>query len=123
MFRFSFLSLVFFSCCISMATADYADAADFGFSPDASGVTNSAALQRAVDQGGTIFVSKPGIYPVSSTIRVGGGTALRFGAGVFLKKTAEKGPFAHVLLNKGATTLVPDKGITIEENPTTTVPI
>jgi len=34
-------------------------AADFGFSPGAPGVENTKALQRSVDQAGTIVVSKP----------------------------------------------------------------
>jgi hypothetical protein len=47
------------------------DAASFGFSPDASGITNTQALQRAVDQTGTIIVSKPGIYQIAGTVLLG----------------------------------------------------
>ena len=36
----------------------FANAAAFGFSPEASGMDNTKALQRAVDQGGTIVVSR-----------------------------------------------------------------
>ena len=44
------------------AVTTFVDAADFGFSSDASGLENVKALQRAVDQGGTITVSRPGTY-------------------------------------------------------------
>ncbi len=37
-----------------------------------------------------------------------------FGNGVFLKKVNEKGPFAHVILNKGALTKTWDEHISIE---------
>ncbi|TWU33259.1 hypothetical protein [Novipirellula artificiosorum] len=45
----------------------WADAAAFGFSPEAGGADNTLALQRAVDQGGTVVVSRPGTYPVAGT--------------------------------------------------------
>lgn len=90
------------------------DPATYGFSPNASGVDNTKALQRAVDQGGTIIVSQPGIYPVAGTVFVGSHTSLIFGNGVFLKKVAEQGDFTHVLLNKGALTRTYDEDITVE---------
>ena len=91
----------------------FMDAAAFGFSPLASGVANTKALQRAVDQGGTIVVGRPGIYPVAGTVYLGSHTSLIFGNGVFLKKVAEQGLFSHVLLNKGAITRTYDEGITV----------
>jgi len=36
------------------------DAADFGFSPVQTGTENTKSLQRAVDQAGTVVVSRPG---------------------------------------------------------------
>jgi hypothetical protein len=90
------------------------DAATFGFSPDASGVENTKALQRAVDRGGTILVNRPGVYKTADTVFIGGNTTLHFGNGVFLKKTAETGDFTHVLLNKGALTKTYDEHIAIE---------
>lgn len=90
------------------------DAAAFGFSPSASGSDNTRALQRAVDQGGTITVTTPGIYPLAGTVYVGSHTALRFGPGVVLRKVDEQGPFSHVLLNKGARTKSWDEQIRIE---------
>ena len=92
----------------------FTDAAAFGFSPDASGVDNTKALQHAVDQAGTITVSRPGIYKVAGTIFVGGHTKLIFGNDVFLKKVAEQGAFTHVILNKGALTKTYDEDIAIE---------
>jgi len=92
----------------------FVDAADYGFSPAASGVANTKALQRAVDRTGTIVVSQPGVYQIADTVFVGGNTTLEFGNGVFLKKVAELGDFTHVLLNKGALTKTWDEHITIE---------
>ncbi|MEZ5414934.1 MAG: hypothetical protein R3F03_11565 [Opitutaceae bacterium] len=84
------------------------------FSPDASGMANARALQRAVDQGGTIHITRPGVYRIAATIHVGSHTALIFGPGVILQKTAEAGPFTYVFLNKGALTKTHDENILIE---------
>jgi len=92
----------------------FVDAAAFGFSPEASGLTNAAALQRAVAQGGTIVVSKPGIYKMGGTVYLGSQTTVKFGNSVFLKKVDEQGAFSHVLLNKGALTRSYDEHITVE---------
>ena len=92
----------------------FADAATFGFSPAASGLENTRALQRAADHGGTIVVSRPGVYPVAGTVYLGSHTSLVFSNGVFLKKTLENGPFSHVLLNKGALTKTYDEHIVVD---------
>ncbi len=93
----------------------FTDAAAFGFSPDASGTENTKALQRAVDQGGAIVVSREGTYPVAGTVFLGSNTRLVFGPGVFLKKVVEAdGPFSSVLLNKGALTRTWDRNIEID---------
>ena len=42
--------------------AGFVDAATYGFAPEASGTVNAQALQRALDQTGTIIVSRPGTY-------------------------------------------------------------
>lgn len=91
----------------------FANAADFGFSPDAGGIENSKALQRAVDHGGTITVSRQGVYKMAGTVYVGSNTSLLFGNNVFLKKVEESGPFCHVFLNKGALSRTYDQNITI----------
>ncbi|MGD0776202.1 MAG: hypothetical protein ABSC05_25580 [Candidatus Solibacter sp.] len=90
-----------------------ADAADFGFSPDATGLDNTQALQRAVDRTGTIVVTRPGTYQLAGTVYLGSNTSLVFGNNVFLKKVAEQGPFTHVLLNKGALTKTYDEHIAV----------
>ena len=91
----------------------FIDAADYGFSPEASGVDNVKALQAAVDHGGTITVSKPGVYKVSGTTYIGDNTSLVFGNGVVIKKSAENGRFTHVLINKGALSRTYNHSITI----------
>jgi len=90
------------------------DADAFGFSPEASGVENSRALQRAVDQGGAITVTQPGVYKIAETVFIGSNTSIVFGRNVFLKKVEEKGAFTHVLLNKGALTKTYDEQIMVD---------
>lgn len=92
----------------------FKDASASGFSPVATGIENVKALQQAVDKGGTIVVSRPGTYLIAGTVYIGSNTTLIFGNGVFLKKVAEKGPFSHVLLNKGALTKTYDEHITVD---------
>jgi hypothetical protein len=96
------------------ARCGFVNAADFGFSPAASGIENAWALQAAVDGGGTIIVSQPGVYQMADTVYIGSDTSLVFGNGVVLKKVAEQGPFTHVLLNKGALTRTFDHNITVD---------
>lgn len=92
----------------------FIDAAYFGFSPEASGLQNSAALQKALDYAGTITISKPGTYKFAETVYIGSNTTLDFGNGVFIQKVNEKGLFTHVLLNKGALTKTYDKNIVVK---------
>jgi len=92
----------------------FTDAAEFGFSPDASGVANTEALQRSVDQTGTIVVSRPGTYKMAGTVYIGSNTSLTFGNNIYLKKVDEKGTFSHVIVNKGAVTRTYDDHITVE---------
>lgn len=94
--------------------AGFLNAASFGFSPDSNGIENTKALQRAVDEGGTIVVSQQGTYKMAGTVYIGSNTSLIFGNNVFLKKVDEKGKFSHVLVNKGALTKTYDQHITIE---------
>lgn len=96
------------------STKGFADAASFGFSPEASGIENTTALQKAVDQTGTVVVSRPGTYKMAGTVYIGSNTSLIFGNNVFLKKMNEQGAFSHVIVNKGAVTKTFDEHITIE---------
>ena len=86
----------------------------YGFSPEASGVENTKALQQLVDAGGTIVVNRPGIYKLAGTVFLGSNTTLRFGNGVFLKKVDEQGAFSHVLINKGAASRTWDEHIVVD---------
>ncbi|GHB77662.1 hypothetical protein [Persicitalea jodogahamensis] len=106
-------TLLILSTLVMGQNQGFSNAADFGFSPDASGTENVAALQKAVDQTGTIIVSKPGTYKVAGTTYIGSNTTLDFGNGVILQKVNEVGPFSHVLLNKGALTKTYDEHITV----------
>jgi hypothetical protein len=92
----------------------FTNAADFGFSPNASGIENAEALQHAVDQTGTILVSRPGTYKMAGTVYIGSNTSLIFGNNVFLKKVDEQGAFSHVIVNKGAASKTYNEHITIE---------
>lgn len=92
----------------------FRDAATYGFSPGANGLGNAAALQAALDCGGTILVSRPGIYRVAATVLIGSHTTLVFGNGVILRKVDEEGPFGQVILNRGALTRTLNTGISIE---------
>ncbi len=94
-------------------TKSFINASDFGFSPEASGTKNAVALQKAVDKGGTVIVSKPGTYKLAGTVYVGSHTTLDFGNNVFIQKVNEKGDFSHVIINKGAPTKTYDQNITI----------
>ncbi len=92
----------------------FTNAADYGFSPDASGLENAKALQKAVDIGGTVVVSVPGSYKMATTVYIGSNTTLQFGNNISLKKVDEKGAFTHVILNKGALTKTYDQNIVID---------
>ncbi|MGV8138846.1 MAG: hypothetical protein AB2L20_26915 [Mangrovibacterium sp.] len=92
----------------------FINASDFGFSPDSTGVANVEALQKAVNQTGTIVISKPGIYKVARTTYLGSNTTLEFGNGVVLQKVDEVGKFSHLLLNKGALTRTYDEHIIVK---------
>jgi hypothetical protein len=92
----------------------FANAYDFGFLPDANGSENRKALQDAINQAGTIVISKPGTYPIAGTVYIGSNTSLVFGNDVFLIKVDENGYFTHVFLNKNALAKSYDHNITIE---------
>ncbi|MEP0369096.1 MAG: hypothetical protein ABJN36_06305 [Cyclobacteriaceae bacterium] len=120
--RTMLLAFILFSFLKSFAQGDdFTNAADYGFSPEATGIANVKALQKALDQGGNIIVSKPGTYKVAGTSYIGSNTSIEFGKGVILQKVDEEGTFSHVLLNKGALTRTWDehiavKGLHIEVN-------
>ena len=91
----------------------YNDLMDFGFTPEALGTQNQIALQKALDVGGTLVVTQPGIYNLAGTVFISSHTTLTFGNGVFIKKVNEQGDFTHVILNKGALSKTYDEHIEI----------
>jgi len=105
----TFLALVGLIGC----TAWGFDAAECGFSPEATGKENQAALQRAFDRGGEITINRPGRYKMADTAYIGSDTALRCGAGVVLVKTDEGRKFSHVIANKGGKTKTWDRNVVI----------
>lgn len=74
------------------------NAAAFGFLPTKTASENVAALQSAVNGGGTILIDFPGTYLVNDTVLVGSNTLLIFGAGVYISLQDDK----RFLLNEGA---------------------
>jgi hypothetical protein len=94
--------------------SSFTNAGAFGFTPDKDGTSNTRNLQQAVDQGGTVTVTEPGVYSLADTVYIGSNTSLIFGNGVILKKTDDQGPFTHLFLNKGALTKTYDEHISIE---------
>ncbi|HBY72545.1 MAG TPA: hypothetical protein DEG06_09935 [Lachnospiraceae bacterium] len=93
---------------------NFINALDYGFTPEASGIENRKALQKAVEEGGTIVISEPGTYKLAGTVYIGSYTSLLFANNTFIQKVNEEGWFSHVLLNKGALTKTYDTGIRIE---------
>ncbi|MBC7890545.1 MAG: hypothetical protein H7Z13_21950 [Ferruginibacter sp.] len=89
------------------------DAASLGFLPTQTVVNNTKALQAAFDKGGTITVSKPGIYKIAGTTYIGDNTSVIFGVGVVIGKSAEAGRFTHIILNKGALIRTYNHNITV----------
>ena len=109
-------AVIFFTLCFSVTIhlgICQVNASEFGFSPQATGIENTRALQKAVDQGGSIIISLPGTYKIAGTVYVGSHTTLQFSNNVFLQKVNEQGSFTHVFLNKGALTKTYDENITI----------
>ena len=100
-------------CIKAQNAAGFADASSYGFLPTETGVNNTKALQAAFDRGGTIVVSKPGVYKVSGTAYIGDNTSLSCGAGVVIQKSNENGPFTHIILNRGALTRTYNHNITL----------
>ena len=79
----------------------YAD--EYGFLPENTPYKNSLSLQKAVDMGGVIQVTVPGVYDISEQIEIGDNTKLVFNEGVVLRRKASvTGVNANAFINKGA---------------------
>ena len=90
------------------------DASTFGFLPENDGITNAKALQKAVDGGGTIRITKAGVYQIAKEILLDDNTNLIFDANVFIKKVAQPDRFSFVFINRGAFERKTNKNIRIE---------
>ncbi len=85
-----------------------------GFMPGEDAFKNSAALQKAVNLGGDVIVTVPGVYDISEQIVVGDDTTLYFGAGVVLRRCpGVDGKNGFAIVNKGAFTRTYNKNIKI----------
>ncbi len=90
------------------------NAEDFGFLPSRGGDENSAALNRAVMNGGRIEVTRPGVYDISEPIILCSDTDLFFAPGVTLRRVpCKNGDNGNAFVNRGAFTGVPDHNISI----------
>ncbi len=79
------------------------NANEYGFLPENSADKNSEALQKAVDIGGVIEISLPGVYKISEQIEIGDDTRLVFGEGVILQREVSlSGINKSAFINKGA---------------------
>ena len=75
----------------------------YGFLPENDPYKNSVAFQKAVNMGGVILVTVPGIYKISEQIEIGDNTKLVFGEGVILGREASvSGVNGNAFINKGA---------------------
>lgn len=79
------------------------NANEYGFLPENNPYINAEAFQKAVDKGGEIQVTVPGIYKISEQIEIGDNTKLIFGEGVILSREASvSGVNGCTFINKGA---------------------
>ncbi len=85
-----------------------------GLSPNNTASENHAILQEALDKGGDIAITEPGIYDIDDVLTIGSFTTLTGCNGASLRKVAEKKGFNHVLINKGAFTKTWDEHIRVQ---------
>ena len=79
------------------------NANEFGFLPENNAYKNSEALQKAVNRGGVIQVTVPGVYKFSEQIEIGDNTKLVFCEGAILQREASvTGVNGNAFINKGA---------------------
>lgn len=77
----------------------FIDANSLGLSPEKQPCENREILQSALDCGGNILITEPGIYDIDATLFIGSNTTLEFANGAALRK---QGAFTHMIINKGA---------------------
>ena len=88
-------------------------AANFGFNTENDGVKNALALQEAVNGGGDIYISEPGVYEIADQVVLGDDTTLHFCAGSYLKRVNKSEENSYVFINSGAYTKTYNKNIQI----------
>jgi len=86
-------------------------AATFDFLPGNNPRSNTIALQAAVDRGGKVSITIPGVYDLDATVTISDNTSLEFGPGVFIRRTTSNG---YVFINKGAFTKTYNTNIMIK---------
>ncbi len=91
----------------------FSDANELGLSPENPPSRNVEILQAALDRGGTVVISEPGIYQINTTLFIKSDTTLDCANGVSFKKIASPEPFAQVIMNRGALTREFDEHIVI----------
>lgn len=77
-------------------------ASDFGFLPQNDGVANAKALQDAVNGGGDVYVSEPGVYDLADCILLDDNTSIKFCAGSYIRRQNCPNGTAFVFINRGA---------------------
>ncbi len=87
-----------------MGLKDMKIAADYGFKVGNDGLTNAQALQKAVNGGGDIYISEPGVYEIADQVVLGNDTSLYFCAGAYLKRVNNPEENGYVFVNSGAYT-------------------
>ncbi|MBQ6863798.1 MAG: hypothetical protein IJO14_06135 [Clostridia bacterium] len=81
------------------------NAADYGFLPENNPYDNATALQNAVNQGGIVQITLPGVYRISEQIEIGDNTKLIFCEGAVVQREASMcGKNGNAFINKGALT-------------------
>lgn len=111
---FKFIVLALLLPLAVLAKSNCKNAFDFGFLPENDGITNAKALQKAVDGGGTIRITKAGVYEIAKEVLLDDNTELIFDANVFIKKVKQPEQFSFVFINRGAFKRQTNSNIRIE---------
>lgn len=70
-----------------------------GAGPSRPPSANVEAIQKALDGGGTVRLTEPGIYDINDTLRIGSNTELILGAGVTIRNAASNTAFRNMIVN------------------------
>lgn len=69
--------------------------------PEDGPVKNTAILQKYLDAGGTVRLEQPGTYELTGPLLIGSETALEFGPGVIVRRSAEGHRNGPLIVNRG----------------------